>query len=403
MNVIVIGGGPAGMMCAGTAAERHSVILLDKNEKLGKKLYITGKGRANVTNLCSRDVFLSNVVRNPKFLMSAYYAFPPESTMSFYEKWGVPLKVERGERVFPQSDKSNDIIKAHLKHLENNNVKIELNAQVERLLINNDTVSGVKLKDGREFPCNAAVIATGGMSYPSTGSTGDGYKIAKETGHNVIEPVAALVPLELKEDHDLEGLSLKNVKASIVNANGKILFSDFGEMLFTKKGVSGPIILSLSSRINRLNEPLFLSIDLKPALSFEQLDDRVLRDFNENINRDFINSLDGLLPKSMIPEIISRSGIDPRYKVNQVEKQERQKLVRILKDLKFSISRIDKIELGIVTSGGVDTREINPKTMESKIVKGLYFVGEVLDVDALTGGFNIQIALSTGYLAAISV
>lgn len=405
MKVIVIGGGPAGMMCAGVVGENNNkVILLDKNDKLGKKLYITGKGRANVTNLCDKEQFIANVVNNPKFIMSALSKFSSNDAMQFYERLGVPLKVERGGRVFPKSDKSSDIIRAHIKYLENNNVDIRLNSFVNSLVIDNNIIKGVRLNDNSVIVCDKVVIATGGMSYSSTGSTGDGYSLAKMTGHRVIDPAPALVSIELKEQVDLQGLSLKNVTAKIVNANGKVLFSEFGEMLFTDKGVSGPIILSLSSRINRMNaDELYLSIDLKPALAEEQLDSRLIRDFEANANKDFVNSLDELLPKSLIPEVIYHSDIDPRIKVHQIDKKARGRLLRVFKGLKYSIKSLDNINNAIVTSGGVSVKDINPKTMESRIINGLYFVGEVIDIDALTGGYNIQIALSTGYLAGISI
>lgn len=405
MKVLVIGGGPSGMMCAGIAAEHsHEVTLIEKNEKLGKKLYITGKGRCNVANLSSHDVFMSNVVRNPKFLISAINAFDANDAIAFYHKMGVPLKVERGGRVFPESDKSSDIIKAHISHLEKNNVNILLNTQVIGIITEENAVKGVRLSDNEILLADAVVLATGGMSYPATGSTGDGYCFAEKAGHSITELKPALVPILLKESHELEGLSLKNVNVKIVNKNNKILMSEFGEMIFTEDGVSGPVILTLSSRINRLViDDLYLSIDLKPALSDEQLDNRLLRDFLDNMNKDFVNSLDSLLPKSLIPEIIYRSDIDPRLKVHQIDKVSRQKLVRVLKDFRFTIKQLARLELGIITSGGVNVREINPKTMESKLVKGLYIIGEVLDSDALTGGFNIQIALSTGYLAGMSI
>ena len=336
--------------------------------------------------------------------MSALSKFSSNDAMQFYERLGVPLKVERGGRVFPKSDKSSDIIRAHIKYLENNNVDIRLNSFVNSLVIDNNIIKGVRLNDNSVIVCDKVVIATGGMSYSSTGSTGDGYSLAKMTGHRVIDPAPALVSIELKEQVDLQGLSLKNVTAKIVNANGKVLFSEFGEMLFTDKGVSGPIILSLSSRINRMNaDELYLSIDLKPALAEEQLDSRLIRDFEANANKDFVNSLDELLPKSLIPEVIYHSDIDPRIKVHQIDKKARGRLLRVFKGLKYSIKSLDNINNAIVTSGGVSVKDINPKTMESRIINGLYFVGEVIDIDALTGGYNIQIALSTGYLAGISI
>ncbi|MGI6701619.1 MAG: NAD(P)/FAD-dependent oxidoreductase [Christensenellales bacterium] len=403
MSLIVIGAGPAGMICAGAAAERtKGVKLIERNEKLGKKLYITGKGRCNVTNNCSIDFFILNVITNPKFLHSAIYAFTPADAIAFYENQGIKLKVERGGRVFPESDKSNDIIKAHIKHLNDNNVEIMLNTRVKSLIIEGGAVKGVALYDGSTLMSDAVVIASGGVSYPATGSTGDGYILARQAEHSIIAPKPALTPLILKERIDSEGLSLKNVRASVINSNNKVIASEFGEMLFTDNGVSGPIILTLSSRINKLNDKLRLSIDLKPALTHEQLDLRILRDFSDLNNRDFINSLSGLLPKSLIPEVVKRSGIDPRIKVNEINRNMRLNLIKIIKDLNFTISGLDIIDNAIVTSGGVNVKEVNPGTMQSKLVSGLYFAGEVLDYDALTGGFNIQAALSTGYLAGIS-
>lgn len=405
MKVIVIGGGPSGMMCAAIAAkQKNEVILIEKNEKLGKKLYITGKGRANVTNYSDKDNYLKNIINNPKFLMSAYYAFTPIDTINFYEDMGVELKVERGNRVFPKSDKSSDIINAHIKHLNNNNVKIMLNTKVKSIIIKNSIIKGVILDNNDVLFSDKVVVATGGISYKSTGSTGDGYTIAKLCGHSIIEPRPALISIELNDKIYLEGLSLKNVTVSIFNKEKKKIASEFGEMLFTATGVSGPTILTLSSRINKLDiHDYILSIDLKPALSNKKLDDRILRDFNNNINKDFINSLHDLLPKNLIPEIIIRTNIDPRLKVHQIDKGSRLNLINIIKNFNYTIKSLGNIDKAIVTAGGVNVKEINPKTMQSKFINGLYFIGEVIDVDGLTGGYNIQIALSTGYLAANSM
>lgn len=391
-------------MAAGTLAERgFDVTLADKNEKTGKKLYITGKGRCNVTNECDGKEFLASVVSNPKFLMSAINAFDSYDTVDFLQKNGLNTVTERGNRVFPASQKSSDVIKTFTDYCRKNGVKILLSAKVV----------GVK-SDGEDFVVSFSdkterfqkvIVATGGLSYPSTGSTGDGYEIAKSFGHKIVKPVQALVPIELNEPwvQKLSGLSLKNVRCT-VTAGEKEIASDFGEMLFTHKGVSGPIILSLSSKINRLNpNGLKLVIDLKPALSDDVLDARLQRDFAELNLKQFKNSLDGLLPKSLVPVIVGLSKIDPEQKVGQITREQRKNLVHLLKNLTFSVKKPAGFEEAIVTAGGVDVKEINPKTMESKLQKGLYFVGEVLDVDALTGGFNIQIALSTAYAAATHI
>lgn len=404
MKILVIGAGPAGLMAAGTLAERgFDVTLADKNEKTGKKLYITGKGRCNVTNECDGKEFLASVVSNPKFLMSAINAFDSYDTVDFLQKNGLNTVTERGNRVFPASQKSSDVIKTFTDYCRKNGVKILLSAKVV----------GVKT-DGEDFVVSFSdkterfqkvIVATGGLSYPSTGSTGDGYEIAKSFGHKIVKPVQALVPIELNEPwvQKLSGLSLKNVRCT-VTAGEKEIASDFGEMLFTHKGMSGPIILSLSSKINRLNpNGLKLVIDLKPALSDDVLDARLQRDFAELNLKQFKNSLDGLLPKSLVPVIVGLSKIDPEQKVGQITREQRKNLVHLLKNLTFSVKKPAGFEEAIVTAGGVDVKEINPKTMESKLQKGLYFVGEVLDVDALTGGFNIQIALSTAYAAATHI
>lgn len=391
-------------MAAGTLAERgFDVTLADKNEKTGKKLYITGKGRCNVTNECDGKEFLASVVSNPKFLMSAINAFDSYDTVDFLQKNGLNTVTERGNRVFPASQKSSDVIKTFTDYCRKNGVKILLSTKVV----------GVK-SDGEDFVVSFSdkterfqkvIVATGGLSYPSTGSTGDGYEIAKSFGHKIVKPVQALVPIELNEPwvQKLSGLSLKNVRCS-VTAGEKEIASDFGEMLFTHKGASGPIILSLSSKINRLNpNGLKLVIDLKPALSDEVLDARLQRDFAELNLKQFKNSLDGLLPKSLVPVVVGLSKINPEQKVGQITREQRKNLVHLLKNLTFSVKKLAGFEEAIVTAGGVDVKEINPKTMESKLQKGLYFVGEVLDVDALTGGFNIQIALSTAYCLATHI
>ena len=387
-------------MAAGTLAERgFDVTLADKNEKTGKKLYITGKGRCNVTNECDGKEFLASVVSNPKFLMSAINAFDSYDTVDFLQKNGLNTVTERGNRVFPASQKSSDVIKTFTDYCRKNGVKILLSAKV---VDGEDFVVSFSDKTER---FQKVIVATGGLSYPSTGSTGDGYEIAKSFGHKIVKPVQALVPIELNEPwvQKLSGLSLKNVRCT-VTVGEKEIASDFGEMLFTHKGVSGPIILSLSSKINRLNpNGLKLVIDLKPALSDDVLDARLQRDFAELNLKQFKNSLDGLLPKSLVPVVVGLSKIDPEQKVGQITREQRKNLVHLLKNLTFSVKKLAGFEEAIVTAGGVDVKEINPKTMESKLQKGLYFVGEVLDVDALTGGFNIQIALSTAYCLATHI
>lgn len=405
MRVVVIGGGPAGIMATISAINNgNSVILIEKNEKIGRKLYISGKGRCNVSNASDAQEFLSNVVSNPKFLSSAIRAFSPTSVTEFFESRGVKLKVERGNRIFPVSDKSSDIIDALYKELHSVGADLRLQERVVGISKKND-VFCVKTSQNT-YECDAVVITTGGKSYPKTGSNGEGYVFAKEFGHSVTEIKPALVPILLKSPIDLpQGLSLKNVTAKIVDkATNKTIAEDFGEMIFTDEGVSGPIVLSLSSRINRLNLDTFsFVIDLKPALDHKQLDARILRDFQSVYNKQFKNSLDALLPKSMIPFIIGLSGIAPETTVNVINKEQRKKLVGLLKCLKFDVMGLAPIDEAIVTAGGVNVSEINPKTMESKLVKNLYFAGEIIDVDALTGGYNIQIALSTGFVAGRSI
>lgn len=402
MYIAVIGAGPAGLLAAAEAAKAGAnVTLFDKNEKAGKKLYITGKGRCNVTNMRPPGEFLEFVVRNRKFLYGAIYSFSPENTVELIESNGVKTKVERGNRVFPQSDKASDITKALVKNAERYGVKFSYNSEISDVSKVNDMFF-ITSRSGKER-FDKVIVACGGMSYPSTGSTGDGYAFAKKFGHKIVELRPALVGLTLKESvKELQGLSLRNVTATI--DGGGVNESRFGEMLFTSSGVSGPIILSLSSFVNRVGnvKDMTLSIDLKPAMSAEELDKRVLSDFNKNINKRFKNSLDELLPKSLIPYIIGVTGISPEKPLNSVTKEDRAKIVDTLKNLKFGVAALGSLNEAVVTSGGVSVAEVNPKTMESKLVHGLYFAGEVLDVDALTGGFNIQIALSTGFVAGKS-
>lgn len=396
MRYVVVGGGPAGLFAAYNAAEEgHEVTLLEKNEKVGKKLYISGKGRCNVTNACSFNEFLENVVTNPKFLMSALSRFTSQDTVRFLESRGVSTKIERGNRVFPESDKSSDVIRA----LTSKKVNYLFNEEVVEIIVRDGEAAGVKTRSGMVFECDRLVWATGGASYPLTGSDGSAFSVLKRIGHSVTELKPALSALisENKFIGTLEGLSLKNVTATV--KCGKRTYSQFGEMLFTSRGVSGPIILSLSSFLARDGvKECLLTLDLKPALTREQLDARLLRDFKENANKMFKNSLDALLPKSLIPVVVEKSGIYPDMKVNQITQAMRERLLDTLKSFEINVCGSDELKYAIVTSGGVPVKEISPKNMESKIVKNLFFAGEVIDVDALTGGFNIQIALSTGYL-----
>lgn len=399
MKIIIIGAGPAGMMCAAVASENENneIILLDANEKVGKKLYITGKGRCNVCNKTNSADVLNNVITNGKFLYASLNLFSPDDTIDFFESNGTKLKVERGNRVFPVSDKASDISKTFLKVLNKPNVKIQLNTYVKGIKkIENEFV--VSTNSGN-INCNAVVIATGGKSYSVTGSKGDGYRFAKTLGHTLSEIKPALVPIVLKDyKGELAGLSLKNVQVE-VNCEKKN-FGQFGEMLFTHRGVSGPVILTLSSLINKFDiENLELKIDLKPALTEEKLNERLIRDFKDFKTKILKNYLKELLPSSLIDFFIKKGNFDANIPVCNIDKAMRKNIIYLLKNFIFKIEKLEDIEYAIVTSGGVNVKEINPKTMESKIINNLFFVGEVLDVDALTGGYNIQIALSTGYAA----
>lgn len=417
-QVLVIGAGAAGMLAAITAAGNGaSVTLLEKNEKTGKKIYITGKGRCNVTNGCDRDTFFENIVSNGKFLYSSYSAFDNESIVSLLEQAGCPLKEERGARIFPVSDHSSDVIAALNRLLKEKHVKLMLHSEVKELVFTADaekkagesaaekrSVCGVKLTDGTVLHADAVIVATGGRSYEPTGSTGDGYRFAGAAVHTVKEVKPALVPFTVKEEwcKQLQGLSLKNVSC-VLKKEKKKLYEGFGEMLFTHFGVSGPLILSASSYyVKKYNgEQVQLVIDLKPALSKEQLDQRLLRDFEKNKNKQFKNSLDELLPAKLIPVMIALSGIPEEKRVNEITKAQRMTLVGLLKELTLTVTGTRGFTEAIVTQGGVSVKEIDPATMESKLVNNLYFAGEVLDVDALTGGFNLQIAWSTGYAAGL--
>lgn len=408
-KVIVIGGGAAGMIAAVTAAENgHQVDLFEKNEKLGKKIYITGKGRCNLTNACDTEELFENVCTNSKFLYSAIYGFDNNRTMDFFEQAGCQLKIERGNRVFPVSDHASDVIFALKRKLDEKKVTIHLNCNIVELLYDEieKKVIGIKTKSGEVKKADSIILATGGLSYPTTGSTGDGYLFAKKCGHKIMKCVPSLVSLHVREQwcKNLMGLSLKNVKVSLLQ-NGKILYENMGEMLFTHKGVSGPLILSASSiYTNKCSENIAeLHIDLKPALSLEQLDKRLLREFEENKNKQFKNCLGSLFPSKLIPIMIDLSEINPEKKIHEVTKEERKNFGLLIKSLPLTIIGTGGYEEAVITKGGICVKEINPSTMESKIVKGLYFAGEIIDVDAYTGGFNLQIAWSTGWLSGNSI
>lgn len=401
---IIIGGGAAGMFAAVTAASGGmKVSLWEKNEKLGKKLFITGKGRCNLTNNCETEALFQNVMTNSKFLYSAFYQFNSRDLMAFFETEGLRLKTERGNRVFPESDKSSDVIRTLERKLKQLGVSVELNRKAEKLIVEENICRGVIDSGGRREEADFVLIATGGLSYASTGSTGDGYHMAEEAGHTLAMPRPSLVPMETEEDwcRELMGLSLRNVSVVLKKGKKKI-YEDFGEMLFTHFGISGPLILSASARCGKLKDfqDVTLTVDLKPALTAEQIDGRLLRIFEENKNKQFRNSLGGLLPNKMIPVIIELSKIDPYKQVNLVSKEERAGLGCLLKHLEIHIRGLRGFNEAIITGGGIKVKEVNPGTMESKIIKGLYFAGEILDVDALTGGFNLQIAWSTAWLAA---
>lgn len=399
-TVVVIGGGPAGMMAAIVAAARgKTVVLVEKNETLGRKLLITGKGRCNITNDCDISEFIPNVPVNGNFLYSAFYSFTNRDLLSMLEKAGLQTKVERGGRVFPVSDKAADVLTALKRLLKHYGVRL-IRAEVTAV---NSTPDGkeVVVNNNRIIRCSSVIVATGGISYPKTGSTGDGYKFAKNLGHSVTELKGSLVPLCIKSPYipKLMGLSLKNTAVKVYRDSQQI-YDDFGEMLFTHYGVSGPVILSASSHMrNFKNHSYELVIDLKPALDNDTLDRRILRDFIKEKNKIFINSLDDLLPKKMIPVVVEMTGIDPQKQVNEITREERRTLLTTLKKMRFKVDSLRPVSDAIITSGGVNVKEINPKTMESKLCPGLYFAGEVIDVDAYTGGFNLQIAFSTGYLA----
>lgn len=430
-NVIVIGAGAAGMMAAIAAAGNgHQVTVLEKNEKAGKKIYITGKGRCNITNACDVEELFNNVVTNKKFLYSAFYGFTNDDVVAMLNTAGLATKVERGNRVFPVSDRAGDVIAALVRIMKKLGVKLEYDTTVTEIITGTldktddtadaadggkcgaaagaiaTTVTGVRCASGKVYPADAVIVATGGVSYPTTGSTGDGYEFAQRTGHNVTALSPALVPFNVAEEDvkELQGLALKNSGVTIYDGKKK-LYEDFGELLFTHFGVSGPTVLSASSYVAKKikDHPLRLVIDLKPGLDTEQLDARVLRDFDEFMNKNFNNALDKLLPKSLIPVVIRRSGIDEYKKVHEISREERMRLIGTIKNLEFTLTGLRGFNEAIITQGGVSVRDVDPSTMESKKVGGLYFAGEVLDLDAVTGGFNLQIAWSTGHLAGMSV
>ena len=411
-HVIVVGGGAAGMFAAIAAAKNgHQVTLYEKNEKLGKKIFITGKGRCNITNAADMEELFDAVVTNSKFLYSSFYGYTNQNVIDFFEDAGVPVKIERGNRVFPISDHSSDVIRALEREMKIVGVKVCLNTEVKSVEAEKGKFNKVVLKDTTTQTADACIVATGGLSYRSTGSTGDGFRFAENVGHKVTQCFPSLVPMETKEPWicELQGLSLRNVEAKILDGK-KELYKDFGEMLFTHFGVSGPLIISASSYVgkkfmdkNGQKKELTLEIDLKPALAEEQLDQRVLRDFEENHNRQFKNAITKLFPTKLIPVMLELGGIDPEKKVNSIEKEERKQFVHLIKHFRMTLTGLRDYPEAIITKGGVNVKEIDPGTMESKLVKGLYFAGEVLDLDALTGGFNLQIAWSTGYAAGNAI
>ena len=402
-KVVVIGAGAAGMMAAATAADRGlDVTLVEKNHRVGRKILITGKGRCNITNNCDIEELIENVPTNGKFLYSAFYTFTNEDVINMFESLGVKTKTERGNRVFPESDKAHDIANALHKQVIDKKVKLLLNTKVEEIIAKDKKIEKVILDKKKEIQCDVVIVATGGVSYPLTGSTGDGYKFAKKYGHTIIDPKPSLIGLEICESFvsELEKLSLRNIKIELYNGKNKKIYDDFGELEFTKYGIDGPVVKSASCMMKDLSKNTYkIVLDLKPALDEEKLDKRIQRDFQKYTNKAFKNSLDDLLPKKLIPVIIKLSGIDENTVVHQISREQRKALVHLLKNINLTVKRYRPIEEAIITSGGVKVGEINASTMESKLIDGLFFAGEVIDVDAYTGGFNLQIAFSTGYLA----
>ncbi len=402
-NVVVIGAGPSGMMASSVASNKgHKVTLIEKNNRVGRKIIITGKGRCNITNDCDIEELIDNVTTNKKFLYSAFYTFTNDDVKNMFENLGVKLKTERGNRVFPVSDSAHDVSDALFKMTKKTGVNILLNTKVTKIIQRDGKVDKVILDNNKEIKCDSVIIATGGMSYPRTGSTGDGYKFAKNLGHTIVDTKPSLVGIEIKQNFikDLNKLSLRNIKINVYNSKDKLIYTDFGEMEFTEYGVDGPVIKSASCIMkDTIKENYKIIVDLKPALSEEKLDIRIQKDFNKYSNKKFENSLDDLLPKKIIPIIINLSGIDRNLVVHQISKEQRKSLVDLIKNLTLTVKKFRPIDEAIITSGGIKVSEINSSTMESKIIKGLFFAGEVIDVDAYTGGFNLQIAFSTGYLA----
>lgn len=406
-RVVIIGAGASGMMAAKVAGDRgYKVTVLEKQKRCGQKLLITGKGRCNITNNCEIEELIENVPTNGKFLYSAFYTFTNDQVIDMFNDLGVETKTERGKRVFPVSDKAVDVVRALERQMNSNkNVEVLLNSKVDKIIAEDGAVKKVVLSDKREIECDSVIVATGGVSYPKTGSTGDGYRFAKNLGHTIITPKPSLIGLEVMEDYvaDLAKLSLRNVSIEVYNSKNKKIYDDFGEMEFTKYGIDGPIIKSASCRMGDLSKDNYkIVLDLKPALDEEKLDKRIQKDFQKYSNKNFENSLNDLLPKQLIPTIVKLSKIDPYIKVNQISKEERKNLVHLIKHISFTVKNYRPIEEAIITSGGIKTSEINSSAMESKLVSGLFFAGEVIDIDAYTGGFNLQIAFSTAYLAGIN-
>lgn len=404
-DVIIVGGGAAGCVAAGYAAQNgKSVLILERNQRPARKILVTGKGRCNVTNNCEPEEFFRHVRSNPRFLYGALNRFTPKSTMELFENLGVPLKTERGRRVFPVSDRALDIADALQLFIKNKNVEVK-QKRVEELVFEEGVLKGVLTENGEIFRAQKVLISTGGLSYSATGSSGDGYKLAKQAGHTIVKTRPSLVGIYTAENlSDASGLSLKNVVLRLYNAkNKKPIYEELGEMLITHEGISGPLVLSASSFMSTEPSGYRIELDLKPGLSAEELDTRILRDFSEKKNRCFINALDELLPRSFIPYVVEKSGIDPETKVNQITKAQRLELITAIKAFTLKPVELGDIETAVVTAGGVSVKEIDPKTMESKLCKGLYFAGEVIDLDAETGGYNLQIAFATGYVAGMAI
>lgn len=405
-NIVVIGAGPAGMMAAYSAAENGNfVTIIEKNNRVGRKLLITGKGRCNLTNACEIEELIENVTTNNRFLYSSFYTFTNTDVMDIFERYGVKLKVERGNRVFPESDRAMDVVDAMYRMINHKNIKLMTDASVKEIKTKDNHVKSVVLKNGKEIHADSVILATGGASYKRTGSTGDGYKIAKKLGHTIVDIKPSLVGMEIIENYSerLSGLNLRNISISVYDKRNKKIYEDFGEMEFHDYGIDGPVIKSASCIMKDLSKESYrINLDLKPALNDEKLDKRIQRDFQKYINKRFSESLKDLLPSKLIPVIVELSGINPKTMVNSITREERKNLVKAIKNMTLTVKRYRPIEEAIVTSGGIKTSEINSSTMESKIVQGLFFAGEIIDVDAYTGGFNLQIAFSTGYLAGMN-